>query len=300
MPEILNYSSCPLNHLDYRPRTYRHVRFGLEIETSEYGESEHDDTVEAWRKIGRASDSYASGYCIAAEDGSISGEEPAELKTPPFTKRDHELFHASACRMDAAAVVADATSRQRRQAILNGEGRWFPSSRAWGNRSCGMHITVASMYASESTWAKLLVWLNNRAARTDGRHKVLFLRAPNDFCYADQWAKLNHYNLAKNGHCAVGAEKYSTIHVKGRDLVEFRGFRSSLNPLTILRNIEVVESLMLFMQWVPFHEVAHTGLRTYGRWLRWHGGFPYLNHWILHRAADSELKQGFNTITTRE
>lgn len=303
MPEVLNYSSCPLNHLDYAPRQWscRSVRFGLEIETSEYDESEHDDTFKAWEKIECGSDSYASGYCIAAEDGSIRGPGPAELKTPPFTKRDHELFHVSACGWGAGAVVwEDDTSRRRRHAILNGQGRWFPSSRAWGNSSCGMHITVASRYASKSTWAKLLVWLNNRAARTDGRHKVLFLRTPNDFCYADQNAKLNHYSLASNGHCAVGAEKYSTIHVKGSDLVEFRGFRSSLNPLTILRNIEVVESLMLFMQWVPFHEVAQTGLHAYGRWLRWHGGFPYLNHWILHRAADSQLKQGFNTITTRE
>ena len=153
--------------------------------------------------------------------------------------------------------------------------------------------------ASRATWSKLLVWLNCRQSIVSGLHKILFLRAPTGFCQASAGARLGDFKHAAYATRVrvTGSDKYSTVHVKNKNLVEFRGFQSSLNPLTILRNIEVVESLLLFMQWIPFHAAASTDLATYGRWLRWHGGFPYLNHWILHRAANSPLKQGFLSTT---
>lgn len=271
MPEILNYSTCPIRELGYFSRRppgmsggYSIPRFGLEIELCGYDEDEHEQVDRWWRQLPTAlkKDSFASGYCIAAEDGSLDGESPAELKTPPFSKREHELVH---------------------------QERWFESAYAWTKSCCGIHITVDRWLASKATWSKVAYWINHLS---DENLNTLFLRAPNSYCCPDSRTTIHsvaHIDRRQEGH----SDKYESLHLKGR-LVEFRGFRSSVNPKTILRHIDVVESLIPFMRDTPFCQLEGTTLEHYGAWLRrTPGHFPHLTAWLRNRASDSPLRHSF-------
>lgn len=310
MPEILEYSADPLSELGYRARPGRErvPRFGLEVETRNYCEDAHSHTYDVWESIRHRLDSRADGYCIAAEDGSICGDNPAELKTPPLTKWDHALFHATASG-SLGAPLARHYSDMRGVWVNRQPGqRWFPDGVAWSARSCGMHITVAESMATTMTWNKMLVWLNCHKAVAERRAMVLFLRDSNNYCAVHTECYLGDYNIARsgtdfhNGRYIPGLDKYSVLHVKrGARLNEFRGFRSSLNPQTIMRNIEVVESLLLYLGDMPLHFLPKSGLHDYGRWLRHHEGkFPFLTQWIRKRASDSPLRQGFLQQPTQE
>lgn len=305
--EVLEYSACPVDTLGYRAKpgysSVKTPRFGLEIEMRGYDTLEHRETHDAWSRVRADANTYTSGYCIAAEDSSIYGEDPAELKTVPLTKWDHALFHlATASRLDPD--VRHYSDMRRAYSGPPTRGAFFRSGQAWSVRSCGMHITVADCTASELTWNKLLVWLNCHKAIIENRARVLFLRDSNSFCSVLNDCRMGDYTKAKcydyRGDRAIpGLDKYSVLRVKGGDeLCEFRGFRSSLNSLTIMRNIEVVESLLRFMADMPVHFLPVSGLIDYGRWLRSNEGkFPFLTAWIRKRAADSPLRSGFLSPT---
>jgi len=306
MPEVLDYSACPIEELGFRPRAREGrrrppPRFGLEIEMRGWNEDAHLDANRAWSRIQQRADTYTRGYCIAADDSSICGDNPAELKTVPLTKWDHALFHNEM----AGRPFTGRSYSEMRKAYANPRSRaFFPDGTAWSARSCGIHITVSEGIASELTWNKLLVWLNCHKAIIEGRAKVLFLRDSNSFCTVLNDCRLGDYTRARNcdwgGDRAIpGVDKYSVLRVKpGDELCEFRGFRSSLNARTIMRNIEVVESLLLFMADMPVHFLPRSGLIDYGRWLRFNEGkFPFLTAWIRKRAADSPLRSGFLSPT---
>ena len=94
----------------------------------------------------------------------------------------------------------------------------------------------------------------------------------------------------------LGFEKYSQMRLKEHGLIEFRGFRSSLNPLTILRNIEVVESIIDFVQEVPLYKLHDVTPFMYGGFIAARGHhYPFLRRWFKDRAKESTMKRGFMT-----
>ena len=289
MPEVLEYSTDVIAELGYGPMPGRQQRrFGLEVEVSDWSE---EDQMEANRRWYRAAvrslshpalASYSNAYCIPCHDGSLDGDDTAELKTPPFTKSEHWLFHASY----SSEPPPETLHPQEQREFLKGvSAQWFPNSRSWANCSCGMHITVELSTAAKWTWRKLLIWVNEGGSEL--RQKVLFLRRPNSYC------DLKPCNLLTFSH--GNPDKYELLHLKNGYLAEFRGFRSSTNPMTIMRNIDVVDALLDWMPHVPTYDVGTVGLRHFGAWLRTQPGkYPYLRDWIVHRAASSPLTQGFN------
>ena len=327
--DIYSYNSCPVHHLNYDRSSLGHSRssnnrlYGIEIEMDNFDsyEAEEADGVWNWLQDEVLGREIADAYYLPAEDGSIRSRsgDGAELKTVPLTKTEHTLFHWLYSRKQTKSNTVPTTYRHALRDMMSARRRWFPTGGAWTNRSCGMHITIEEYGVSRLTWCKVLYWVNRIAGV--GMTKDLFLRDPTNYCNAQPvsmlrrrrdgtrvigGAAIKSYHLVRSGiedgvdedeiDHLLGFEKYSQMRLKDHGLIEFRGFRSSLNPLTILRNIEVVESIIDFVQEVPLYKLHDVTPFMYGGFIAARGHhYPFLRRWFKDRAKESTMKRGFMT-----
>lgn len=326
--DIYGYDCCPVRRLNYqralqgRDRQHRQRLYGIEVEMDNFDEyeAEEADSVWTWLQDDVLGKSIADAYYLPTEDGSIRARsgEGVELKTVPLTKTEHTLYHWLFTNKEGRSDKVPTTYRKAvREMDRSTRRRWFPSGGAWTNRSCGMHITVSEQGVSRLTWCKTLYWINKIALY--GMHKTLFLRQPTSYCNVypvsltpvrpedetegSDFSSYSRIRQVFNGDyecrqedldAMVGYEKYSQLRVKPRGLVEFRGFRSSLNPLMMLRNIEVVESIIDLMEVTPILRLDSLDDWGYGL----HVGknshhYPFLRRWFVSVAKNSPMKRGF-------
>ena len=331
--DIHGYDCCPLSHLNYNRRyglrqsqTSSNRLYGIEVEMDNFDEyeAEEADTIWDWLQDELLGTKIADAYYLPTDDGSIRARSgpSAELKTVPLTKTEHTLYHWLFSRKQHKANAVPTTYRHALRSMVGNRRRWFPTGGAWTNRSCGMHVTVSDRSASRLTWCKTLYWINHIASY--GMHKTLFLREPTNYCnarsvrlkrraivngqrvYMLHGRDIKAYNSIRRAlsgdsdydeeelESMLGYEKYSQLRVKPRSLVEFRGFRSSLNPLMLLRNIEVVESIIDLMEETPLYMLDSTSDKTYGWFVgQNHHKYPFLRRWFLDVAKASPMRSSY-------
>jgi hypothetical protein len=327
--DIYGYDCCPIYRLNYTknfrlgcPRPSSSRLYGLEVEMDNFDEyeAEEADTIWNWLQDEVLGVHIADAYYLPTDDGSIRsrGGTSAELKTVPLTKTEHTLYHWLFTRKQTKSNAVPTTYRHALREMVGVRRRWFPTGGAWTNRTCGMHITVSDTGASRLTWCKVLYWINRIASF--GMHKTLFLREPTSYCNVQsvqsrtyngsRWKlygeDIKAYNSVREAFASpseydeeaieslLGYEKYSQLRVKPGELVEFRGFRSSLNPLMMLRNIEVVESIIDLMEETPLYRLDSTTDQSYGFYVgQNHHKYPFLRRWFVDVAKNSPMRKAF-------
>lgn len=212
-------------------------------------------------------------YLTFHDDGSITGEDPVEFVSEPFTVAEHaSILHA------VAAEYAVMKTH-----IGGGKIR-----RSWGNTSCGMHVHVGRHRLSQLTVGKLWVFMNDPTNRM--WLDEMAGRRSNGYCQTSGDAKLTHKN----------SDRYTALNLHNHDTIEFRLFRSTTRITSVLKNLELCESLCDWAEYSSFSGTMRRERRTnpnarralswseFYAWLALPGnrkGYPRLMQWILARPS---------------
>ena len=182
--------------------------FGVELEMEARRISSQSEIV-----------SVLGGKCrqrfILKEDGSLT--RGVELVTVPLTLTQHTSEFG--WKATLAPILALAQSGA-------------------GTESCGIHIHINRRALSALTVGKLLVFLNSPA--NVGLVDTVGQRSSNGYCQRIP-------KKVGDGLCRRVGTRYELVNVTRRDTVEIRLFRGNLRAERILKNIEFVHALALYL-----------------------------------------------------
>lgn len=287
----------------------RAPRYGLEIELSGYEKDElysfnraYHQVLQAHPRLFTASD----GYATPCSDGSITGSSPAELKTPPYTKWEHYAAHLASMmpsvereRFDWAALYRQPWKYKCRlmQSFVDARhtSSFMPSANAWSNSSCGLHVNVDyHMMASRLTWAKVLWFVHHLQSEHlrdfGGRYSC---------GYAQQvhYQRFGHIRSALCRHqyhdSRPGFQKYEVINISKPHIYEVRLFRSTVNPMRLLANLELLEVLCDFMRQLSVSQAKRANTAHLGHYLSLRRSqYPFAHSWMKRSRTTNSLRYG--------
>lgn len=183
------------------------------------------------------------------QDGSVRDVKGAELITMPCSL----LFHQECfgwnriCQklMDAGFVSHDL-----------------------GPNKCGLHIHVNRTSFTKESIMKIDQMLN----RHTKFFSVLARRGPNHYCSTDMGKAPNF--SARLAMQTAATDRYEALNLMNRNTIEFRLFRGSLSPTTVLGDIEIVDGLCEFVGSAPLDWFVHSNwnpkfTRSIEEYVRW-------------------------------
>jgi len=302
-------------------RAERIMRFGLEIETSDLEPSHITRANAMWRNAITMKDTgcVSTDFMRVVDDGSIRGTNRGEIITIPATFADHyRLLLSSTMGMEESLSFDWPALHGKPQSYLlkllgamcearygrttdddgfNQFSTWLPESHTWFNESCGMHITVCQMNAEPLTWVKLAYFLNNCSSEDyeslGGRRSSTYLqqRSYGMRHFANGWRTTTRGFSSTEGE---NESKYSPLHFKLRqNLMEFRLFRSSANPIRILSNMQMIEVWLSYFRQCPMRTAPHVTARHIGAYLSKHKHVYPFAAWAMCQPIHETVAQGF-------
>lgn len=311
--DVHRYSWDPMQGLKwdgYQPNhgERRAPRYGLEIEISGYEQDELFSFNRAYHQVITRHQplfTASQGYATPCSDGSISGSSPAELKTPPYTKWEHYAAHLAAMmpsvereRFDWAALYRQPWKYKCRlmQSFVDARhvASFMPNAHAWSNSSCGLHVNVDKPMASTLTWAKVLWFVHHLTP--DHLHDFGGRR---DCGYAQQF-RYSRFGHIRDGlkrlqyhDSRPGFQKYEVINISKPHLFEVRLFRSTVNPMRLLANLELLEVLCDFMRQLSVRQAMRANTEHLGHYLSLRRSqYPFAHSWMKRSSTNNSLRRG--------
>jgi hypothetical protein len=308
------YSYDPIHGLSWSAFQPNHgernaPRYGLEIELSGYDEQELRSFNRAFfavRVQNQQLFTESQGYCTPCSDGSITGNNPAELKTPPLTKWEHYAAHLASMmdsverdRFDWAALYRQPWRYKAKlmQSLVDvrHQPAFMPSAKAWSNGSCGLHVNCDISMASLLTWAKMLWFVHH----LHPDHLCDFSGRRHSSSYAQQ-VHYRRFGYIRSGLMRLqyhdsrpGFQKYEVINISKPNLFEVRLFQSTVNPLRLLANMELLEALRDFMSQLSVTQAMRAHTEHLGHYLflnRWQ--YPFAYRWLTRSKSANSLRRG--------
>lgn len=311
---VNRYSWDPIQGLEYRDvrpiiAERRTPRYGLEIELSGYEKDELFSFNRSYHQVLTVHPTLftmAQGYATPCSDGSITGSSPAELKTPPYTKWEHYAAHLAAMmpsvereRFDWAALYRQPWKYKCRlmQSFVDArhEASFMPNAHAWSNASCGLHVNVDIPMASRFTWAKVLWFVHH----LDPVHLADFSGRRHASGYAQQF-RYQRFGHIRSGLCRhqyhesrPGFQKYEVINISKPHIYEVRLFQSTVNPMRLLANLELLEVLCDFMCQLSVPESMRANTEHLGHYLSLRRSqYPFAHSWMKRSRTTNSLRRG--------
>lgn len=284
-------------------------RYGLEIELSGYEEDElraFNRAFFAVREQHSRLFTSSQGYCTPCSDGSIMGSSPAELKTPPLTKWEHYAAHLASmmdsverARFDWPALYRQPWRYKAKlmQSLVDvrHQPAFMPSAKAWSNSSCGLHVNCDIPMASRLTWAKMLWFVHHLHA--DHLRDFSGRRHASGYAQQVRYARFGHIRsgLQRLQHHGgrPGFQKYEVINISKPNLFEVRLFQSTVNPMRLLANMELLEALRDFMSQLSVTQAMRAHTEHLGHYLflnRWQ--YPFAYRWLTRSKSTNSLRRG--------
>jgi hypothetical protein len=284
-------------------------RYGLEIELSGYDEQELRSFNRAFYAVlGQHGHLFtnSNGYCTPCSDGSITGSSPAELKTPPLTKWEHYAAHLSImmdsverARFDWPALYRQPWRYKARlmQSLVDvrHQPAFMPSAKAWSNGSCGLHVNCDIHMASRLTWAKMLWFVHH--LHEDHLRDFSGRRGVSGYAQQVRYRRFGHIRSALMRHqyhdCRPGFQKYEVINISKPNLYEVRLFQSTVNPMRLLANMELLEALRDFMSQLSVTQAMRAHTEHLGHYLflnQWQ--YPFAYRWLTRSKSTNSLRRG--------
>lgn len=311
---VNRYSWDPIQGLEYRD--VRPIlaergapRYGLEIEISGYEKDELYSFNRSYYQVLQAHPrlfAMSQGYATPCSDGSITGSSPAELKTPPYTKWEHYAAHLAAMmpsvereRFDWAALYRQPWKYKCRlmQSFVDArhEASFMPNAHAWSNASCGLHVNVDIPMASLLTWAKVLWFVHHLTPE----HLSDFSGRRHASGYAQQ-VRYRRFGNIQAGLRRLqyrdyypGFQKYEVINISKPHLFEVRLFQSTVNPMRLLANIELLEVLCDFMSQLSVPDAMRANTEHLGHYLSLRRSqYPFAHSWMKRSRTTNSLRRG--------
>ena len=268
-------------------------RFGIEIEKSHHNHADDITMNDIADRLGMWGllDSNVTGYSVGCNDASLSGPRPAESKTCPLTFRDHQMCHYAYMMLGQKwprdvwrehlehyhSLSSFRQFNQFRRIYFDGgmDHRWQKDAKAWSNKSCGMHVNVSNTMTTEMTLYKVFLYIvlshpsdmRHIGGRSTEEHYCRTHHGKSVWCdETDRPLDVCHFNYVHQA--GVGSLKHQPASCNKHDAMsrrpwhgwELRLFRSSTNPMRILGNMQMVQLLCDYFQYVPHGDVARTGL----------------------------------------
>lgn len=239
-----SYGRGPIHDYSYQPSTEfwgdGPLYFGIELET----EVQRGSVNACAQSVISLSDSEQRFYL--KHDGSISNG--FELVTHPF---DLDDWHAYS---DEFSSVLAAASKL--------------GARAWNQSRCGLHV-----HASRNGLRS-----DSRTAREAHLYRIVKLVEDNALPISkfagrlsDQWAtyskesrgvpKLEAVKMRPNGEPDYRQNRYQAVNLLPSKTIEFRLFRPSLNPVTVLAAVELCHGIISHTARLSANECISGGLQ---------------------------------------
>lgn len=304
-----------------RVQNSRKQRFGIEIETSDLDRNYINLANAMWRNALPIKDVRTSTVDMlrVVEDGSIRGSDRGEIVSQPVSFLDHyRLLLACTMGMEESlsfdwpalhgkpqsyllklleSMVAARFDGTANQDGFNQFSTLLPASNTWYNESCGMHITTCQMNAEPLTWVKLAYFLNNCSSED---YVSLGGRASSQYLQQRTYG-MRHFaqgfRCTTRGFASTDGEsssKYSPLHFKlEQNLMEFRLFRSSANPMRILSNMQMTQVWLDYFRQCPMRTAPLVTACHIGAYLSKHKHVYPFAAWAMCQPVHEMVAQGF-------
>jgi hypothetical protein len=97
-----------------------------------------------------------------------------------------------------------------------------------------------------------------------------------------------------------GVDRRQPVNIKGKDFIEFRMFRSTLNQVSFLKNLEFIDALITYLKELPGVKIDH---RTFILWLqknsaRYPNLLTYLQHPLFFVKGAGKVKNTWSDLFT--
>lgn len=202
---------------------------GVELETDTRGDSTAGRIAD---RLVKESDYAEFGICKS--DGSVNG---AELVTLP----------------------ADLDSHRNNYNWENWCEVLRPVARGHHGNENGIHVHVNRAGITALDTAKLLTFIHSPASYEFTTAIAQRRWYQNTYCRADQ---VSFSDVGKSHKSKSGIGKYTPIN-NTRDTLEFRIFKANLTPERIYKNLEFVESLIVFCKLTSIRNLTVTDYRDF-------------------------------------
>lgn len=236
-------------------------------------------------------------------DGSLV-DGGFEMVTNPMTLEFHQEWWEPVLKTLRKYAVGYSVEQQYKKNNKRGDLDDFEKEAAEGESyDYGIHVTISRKNIPDAAIAKLckffgdsknkaFLWAVAQRAKMYGGYTLGSSNNP----------KLADTLIIKDKKVAGGVDRRQPVNIKGTSFIEFRLFRSTLNQVSFLKNLEFIDAIINYLKSAPGVKVDH---RTFILWLqkpenskRYPNLLTYLQHPLFFVKGAGKVKNDWLDLFT--
>lgn len=284
-----------------RKKNEKSIPMGIEIEIHSSIANDHSGAIKSAQHIlmNHPDNNYYFEWDGSLRDGGF------EMITNPMTLEYHQGWWESILRTMRTACVGYNVEKQYIKNMTNQQPLSVSQEQQADNESVdyGIHITVSRKYISDAVVTKLCKFFD------DSKNKEFL------WCIAQRSKMYGGYTLGSKAKpkardtliiaekkVSGGADRRQPVNLKGHSFIEFRMFRSTLNQVSFIKNLEFIDAIISYLSSAPGVKVDH---RTFILWLtkaqnskRYPNLVLYLQHPLFFVKGAGKVKNNWSDLFT--